>query len=242
MGALEKRTFQRECVFFFDSAVSGTLAGGQTITNKMALAATPALPIHGQRRLRGYCSTDKAPAAGFPRLRFGEDGTNIDMVFALVQDAAQPNFEFPFDVPAYADYFVPELTNGAAAGATVRFEVWADPEGSGPAVLGGSTPPAPPASSPYVLTPQGYQQLSQAQTQAVVQLTVPAAAKFAYLTTSVNDIRFTDDGSAPAAATGFPIHVGQIPFFYTGGQAGLVAIKLISTDPAGSLVDVLYYS
>lgn len=233
MAAPERSSFQRERILFY----SGAVAGGSTLQTALGLAAAPGFHVHGHRRLRGYLSTTVAPAAGFPRIRFGSDGTNIDEVFVLVQDPAQSNFQYPFDIPVFGDYTTgPELTNGAGA-ATVRVECWADPEGSGPPILGGVNPTPP---KPAVLTALGFQQLTAITNAATQTLTVPAGANYAYIQAETAAVRWRDDGVAPTSAIGNIFPVGGQPFFYQGGNAGLTALTVISSG-ANATLDVTFY-
>ena len=69
----------RSPILFFN----GTLAAAQTLFDAMGAAATPAIPLHGQQRLRGTIRSSVAPAAGFPRLRFTATGVATAAVFWL---------------------------------------------------------------------------------------------------------------------------------------------------------------
>lgn len=82
--------------------------------------------------------------------------------------------------------------------------------------------------------PMGHQQIAPTTSTA---LTVPAGARFALIGTSVQAVRFTDDGTTPTLILGVRISVEQGPFWYSGNLASL----LFFNDVAGALVDVLYY-
>ena len=82
--------------------------------------------------------------------------------------------------------------------------------------------------------PLGHQQIAPTASTA---LTVPSGARFALIGTSVQAVRFTDDGTTPTLTVGCRISVEQGPFWYSGDLTAL----LFFNDVAGALVDVLYY-
>jgi hypothetical protein len=69
-------------------------------------------------------------------------------------------------------------------------------------------------------------------------LTVPAGASLAVISTSVQAVRYKDDGSAPDTTHGILISVGAAPYYYWGD---LNAIRFFNAV-AGAIVDVLYYA
>lgn len=70
----------------------------------------------GFRRVQAYfvLATGMAPAAGYPRVRFSNDGTSwINRV--ITQDFSQAGVvAYTYDGPVEGFYMVVELTNGAA--------------------------------------------------------------------------------------------------------------------------------
>jgi len=82
--------------------------------------------------------------------------------------------------------------------------------------------------------PVGHQQIAPTSSTA---LTVPTGARFALIGTSVQAVRFTDDGTVPTLIKGLRISIEQGPFWYSGDLGAL----LFFNDVAGALVDVLYY-
>jgi len=97
----------------------------------------------------------------------------------------------------------------------------------------GGVPVGP--NSPYILTPLGYQQLSVGSTAA--PLTVPAGAKFVYITVESDNVRYRDDGTAPTATVGMSLQTGTQNFLYAGN---ISALQFISTTGTATL-DVSYY-
>jgi hypothetical protein len=124
--ANERRPLDRDPVAFF----SGALGVGQTLFAAQGLATTPVYDFRGQKRLRGYVFTDQAPAAGFPRVRFGATSVALDIVVPLAQDSSQAANTFPFDLWIPANFGTIELTNGGVL-ANVRVAAWVYPEGDG---------------------------------------------------------------------------------------------------------------
>jgi len=82
--------------------------------------------------------------------------------------------------------------------------------------------------------PLGHQNIAPTSSTA---LTVPADAKYALISASVQAVRFTDDGTVPTLTKGVRISVEQGAFWYAGNLSQL----LFFNDVAGGLIDVLYY-
>jgi len=225
-------------IFYFDGSQPGqTLGAGQAIFQKQGLAAQPAIQLHGQRRLVGNFTSDQVPGAGSPILQFNINGSgsSFDLDVGIPQDITQPGFAFPFDIPIFLPFLVPNFVNGGVAGAIVRVAIWAYPEGAAPPIFGGS----PAGPKPPILLPKGFEQLIVTDAAAAPLAAVPAGALYAYITVDGFNVRFRDDGGAPTAAIGTLIQVGSPPFLYNGD---LNAIRFIGTDPGNSAINVQYYA
>jgi len=73
-------------------------------------------------------------------------------------------------------------------------------------------------------------------------LTVPTGATLAVMSASVQDVRFTDDGTTtPTAILGNLIKVGDPPFKYRGGPVGLANFSAFEVA-GGALLDITYYT
>ena len=83
--------------------------------------------------------------------------------------------------------------------------------------------------------PMGYQALAPTASTA---LTVPKGARFALITTEVQDCRMTDDGTTPELDVGLLLKVTDPPLWYAGNLSTVLLMNAI----AGALVKVLYYS
>ena len=83
--------------------------------------------------------------------------------------------------------------------------------------------------------PMGYQAL--APTSSTV-LTVPKGARYALITTEVQDCRMTDDGTTPELGVGLLLKVTEPPLWYAGNLNSILLFNAV----AGALVKVLYYS
>lgn len=94
------------------------------------------------------------------------------------------------------------------------------------------------APMPVILgnrTPKGYQQI--VGLAASTALTVPAGALVAVITTEGQNVRWRDDGTAPTAAIGFNLNVGQA-LFYDGSLAALKFIQQAAT----ATLNISYYA
>ena len=92
------------------------------------------------------------------------------------------------------------------------------------------------SSAPYSYTPQGYEQMTSLGT-ATGFTTIPANAKYAFITVSGAIVRYRDDGTAPTASLGVPIPINtQLQYF-----GNLSAIEFIQ-ESAGAVLDVAFYS
>ncbi len=83
-------------------------------------------------------------------------------------------------------------------------------------------------------TPLGYQAIAPTASTA---LTVPNGATHALITTEVQDVRFTDDGTTPTLTVGLVLKIEDGPLWYAGDLHAL----LFFNDIAGALVKILYY-
>jgi hypothetical protein len=90
-------------------------------------------------------------------------------------------------------------------------------------------------------TPVGYQQLTVSS--AAVALTVPAPSgnlpgpNCALIRVSGAGVRYRDDGTNPAAGTGYPLNVGDsIPYY-----GNLSVLKFIRSGSADATLDIVYY-
>lgn len=83
--------------------------------------------------------------------------------------------------------------------------------------------------------PEGHEQIAPTSSTG---LTVPKGARYAFMSASVQGVRFTDDGTVPTLVLGVVIPVGAAPTWYAGKLESL----LFFNDVAGGLLDVLYYS
>lgn len=85
-----------------------------------------------------------------------------------------------------------------------------------------------------VRQPVGYRQLTAASSTSLVP--IPIGAKRALIRCETQAVRYRDDGTAPTAAIGFPLAVGDV-LEYTGD---LTAIKFIE-QAASTALNVLFY-
>ena len=85
-----------------------------------------------------------------------------------------------------------------------------------------------------VFTPLGYEALTPTTSTA---LTVPDGATFCTITTAVQDLRFTDDGTTPTLTVGQLLKVGDPVYWYAGDLHKVLLFNAV----AGALVKVLYY-
>jgi len=83
--------------------------------------------------------------------------------------------------------------------------------------------------------PEGYQALAPTASTA---LTVPTGARYALITTEVQALRITDDGTTPTLAVGLLLKVTDPPLWYAGKLESILMMNAV----AGALVKVLYYS
>jgi hypothetical protein len=91
----------------------------------------------------------------------------------------------------------------------------------------------PYAPAPYVYQALGYQQLIGS---GLMTLTVPPNATMALIEVEGQAIRWRDDGTAPTAAIGMPVAVGQ-EWQYSGP---LAALQLIAQSGTAT-VNISYY-
>ena len=82
--------------------------------------------------------------------------------------------------------------------------------------------------------PLGYQALTPTVSTA---LTVPNGATHCTITTAVQALRFTDDGTVPTLTVGQLLPVGLAPMWYAGDLHTLLLFNAV----AGALVKVNYY-
>ena len=83
-------------------------------------------------------------------------------------------------------------------------------------------------------TPVGYQALTPTASTA---LTVPNGATHCSITTTVQALRFTDDGTTPTLTVGQLLPKDLAPYWYAGDLHKL----LLFNETAGAVVKVLYY-
>lgn len=84
---------------------------------------------------------------------------------------------------------------------------------------------------------RGYQQFAAGAVDASTALTVPAGTSVAIFKPAAQAIRFRDDGTAPTAAVGYPVPVGEE---YIYAASSLTQVRVIA-QVAGAVLDVLYY-
>ena len=84
----------------------------------------------------------------------------------------------------------------------------------------------------------GYQQINDLSSAST--LTVPTGARIALIQCRDQAVRWRDDGTSPIGTVGMVIDAG-FDFWYTGGNAGLTAIKFIEVT-AGAELNISYYS
>jgi len=92
----------------------------------------------GLGRVVGQYVTDAAPAAGFPRVRFSEDGITWTVSRQIAQDLTQANLAYVFDLPVEGPYVSVEFTVGGAPGTFMYAGAAFEPESAGPASSGGA--------------------------------------------------------------------------------------------------------
>lgn len=85
-----------------------------------------------------------------------------------------------------------------------------------------------------VFTPLGYQALVPTASTA---LTVPDGAQYCLITTKVQALRWTDDGTTPTLDVGQLQEVTDPPLWYSGNLHKVLIMNAV----AGALVKVLYY-
>lgn len=105
----------------------------------------------------------------------------------------------------------------------------------GPQVVTTSTPLPTTAAAITPSTPKGYQQI--VGLAAATALTVPAGSTYAVITTQGQAVRWRDDGTAPTAAIGMELLVGQA-LNYNGS---LAAIEFIQ-EAATATLNISYYA
>jgi hypothetical protein len=122
-----------------------------------------------------------------------------------------------------------------AGGMTQGYAVLVDPatglpcSGAAPCALNG-------AGQPYQYTTLSPSQPGLAVTTAT-SLTVPAGAKYAFVTVEGGSVRYRVDGTAPTATVGTLLTVGQ-QLQYAGN---LSTIKFIDATGSTGTIDVDYY-
>ena len=83
-------------------------------------------------------------------------------------------------------------------------------------------------------TPLGYEALTPTASTA---LTVPNGATHCSITTKVQALRWTDDGTTPTLTVGQMQEVADPPIWYAGDLHAVLLFNAV----AGALVKVLYY-
>lgn len=73
-----------------------------------------------------------------------------------------------------------------------------------------------------------------------VALTVPADAQVALIQADIADVRWRDDGTAPANGTGMLMTSGDPPLFYNGDLSALQFAEDVAAS--GAVVNVMFYS
>ena len=106
---------------------------------------------------------------------------------------------------------------------------------SGPSSQVGMMPSPP--GSPYLGIPCGFQSLSAGTLASATALTLPAGAKYAWISVQTAAVSWRDDGTAPTATVGMIQPAGLTPFMYAGNLATIQFI-LVSGSP---IVNVSYY-
>lgn len=96
---------------------SGSLAIGAEVNNEK-------FRVQGYERLVGNFHATTAAAAGFPRIRQSADGVNWSLVYVILVDATQADFQYPFDIKIRLPYIAIEYTQGAVASG--NFLCWAE--------------------------------------------------------------------------------------------------------------------
>lgn len=90
-----------------------------------AFHGTTGIDVLGYSRIKGYFFTPTAAAAaGFPRIRMGEDGTNFDLVFSIPQDFAQAAFTYTFDLEILSRFLDIGFTAGGGGANPLRCLVY----------------------------------------------------------------------------------------------------------------------
>lgn len=91
------------------------------------------------------------------------------------------------------------------------------------------------ATIPFVAgVPKGYQQI--VGLAASTALIVPAGSTYALIATQGQGVRWRDDGTAPTAAIGFELLIGQVMKY----DATLTALRFIQ-EAATATLNVSYY-
>lgn len=88
------------------------------------------------------------------------------------------------------------------------------------------------------LTPLGFETIAGAAASTALP-SIPALATKAIISVEDQDIRWRDDGVAPTTTVGILLQAGR-ETLYEGGQAGLVAFRLIELAVATE-VNISYY-
>lgn len=83
-------------------------------------------------------------------------------------------------------------------------------------------------------SPMGYQQITSLG--AAQHLTVPTGAQLAIIVSEAQAVRYRDDGTAPTAAIGMPLAVGQV-LQYTGDLSEIEFIE----QAGGAKLNISYY-
>lgn len=131
--ANESRRLDRAQVFFW---ATSSVTAGQTLPQALGGTSTfyPIYDGSGHRRLYGLFSSDNAPAAGFPRVRFYDDpaGTTVVYIAPFTQDSSQSaRRTWRINVPMLTPWFTIEWTAGASA-TSVFGIAWMYPEDGSP--------------------------------------------------------------------------------------------------------------
>lgn len=102
---------------------SSTISGGGSLS-------IASIDAGGFTHVRGFITNSTGvAAAGFPRVRQSEDGTNFDITEVIPQDATQPNFTYTLNILIIAKFISVEFTAGGGGAANFRADVRLVPVG-----------------------------------------------------------------------------------------------------------------
>ncbi len=106
----------RFCLPLLFNASASLAAGGEVSNQKFR--------VQGYERLVGSFHATTASAAGFPRIRQSADGVTWSLVYVILADGTQADFQYPFDIKVRFPYVSVEYIQGAAPSGA--FLAWAE--------------------------------------------------------------------------------------------------------------------